>query len=353
MEESKKKIKVLVVDDSAVVRTALVDVLNSDPCITVIDTAADPYIAVKKIANELPDVITLDMEMPRMNGLVFLKKLMAQHPIPVVVISSITGERTDIALKALEFGALNIITKPKLDSLESFEEYKITICDAVKSAASSKNSNKWRNEFLLKKKVLSNPFRKQPKICSKKLILIGASTGGTEVLSSIFKSLKNDLPPILVVQHMPGEFTRSFSDRLNSECNLVVKEAQDGEYLYSGHAYIANGFYHLSVRKLGNKYVCNVENGELVNRHRPSIDVLFHSVAKIAAQDTLAVLLTGMGVDGASGMLNIKNNGGICIAQDELSSVVFGMPKEAIKIGAANYVGSPDEISQWINKFRK
>ncbi len=354
MLEKKEKIKVLVVDDSAVVRTALTDILNSDPDITVIETAADPYIAVKKIAKQLPDVITLDMEMPRMNGLTFLKKLMEQHPIPVVVISSITGERSDIAIRALKLGAANIITKPKLDSPEKFEEYKIAICDSVKSAAITKPFLRKliRRKQLKHEESLRLPFNEmKAKIISPKMIVIGASTGGTEVLSSIFKSLKNNLPPILVVQHMPGEFTNAFAKRLDNESDLKVKEAENGEALYAGHVYIANGFNHLVVRKIENQYVCMVQDGEMVNRHRPSIDVLFNSVAEIVANEAMGILLTGMGVDGAQGLLSIKNNGGTCVAQNELTSVVFGMPKEAIRLEAANKIGSPSEIVEWINNF--
>ncbi len=352
--EKKKKIKVLVVDDSVVVRNALTEILNSNAGIEVVDVASDPYDAVEKIAKQVPDVITLDIEMPKMNGLIFLKKLMEQHPIPVVVISSLTGDRSEVAIRALELGAANIITKPKLESQLSFEEYKIDICDSVKAAAITKP---YLKKISKRKKVIHEQIIEKPslgettKFTSNKLILIGASTGGTEVISTICKSVRTDLPPIIVVQHMPGEFTKAFAQRLNNECDLTVKEAEDAETLYEGHVYIANGFKHLVVRKIENKYVCKVQDGKMVNRHRPSIDVLFKSVAELSAKNTMGILLTGMGVDGAQGLLDIKNKGGICIAQDEKTSVVFGMPKEAIKLGATNQVGGPKEIIEWINNF--
>ncbi|MGQ8338492.1 protein-glutamate methylesterase/protein-glutamine glutaminase [Sunxiuqinia sp. A32] len=349
------KIKVLVVDDSAIVRSALTDILDSDPNITVLDTAADPYEAVKKISKQVPDVITLDLEMPRMNGLVFLKKLMDQHPLPVVVISSITGDRSDLAIRALELGAINIITKPRLNFARNLDEYRIKICDAVKAAAMSGDSLKKINR---KKKAESDSIVSQPQkdlfnasSNGSKLILIGASTGGTEVISTILKSVRNNLPPILIVQHMPGEFTSAFANRLNQESSLIVKEAEDGDVLKNGCVYIANGFYHLLVKSAGSQYKCKIEPGELVNRHRPSVDVLFNSVAEIAGKNVMGIILTGMGKDGANGMLQLKNKGAVCIAQDETSSIVFGMPKEAINLDAVDFIGNPSEIIDWINKF--
>ena len=349
--EKNNKIKVLVVDDSTVVCEALSEILNNNSQISVIGTAANPYLAVEEIAKEVPDVITLDLEMPRMNGLTFLKKLMQQHPIPVVVISSLTGDRTDIAIRALELGAVNIITKPRFDNLKNYEEYQIEVCDAVKSAALSKSLFKPKKGKSKDSEGNPQTSGKITQQVSDKLIVIGASTGGTEVLANMLKSLKNNLPPILVVQHMPGEFTPAFAQRLNNESQLLVKEAEHLDTLYKGHVYIANGYKHLVVGKIENRYVCMLEDGEMVNRHRPSVDVLFHSAAKLRTRNVMGILLTGMGVDGAKGLLDIKEKGGICIAQDEASSVVFGMPKEAVKLGATNFVGNPPKIIEWVNNF--
>ncbi len=347
----KGKIKVLIVDDSEVVRSMLMEILSGDPVIRVIGAAADPYEAAKLMAEEAPDVITLDLEMPRMNGLTFLKKLMSQHPVPVVVVSSLTGERTDIGIRALSLGAAEIITKPKYSAVAEIEEYTIRLRDAVKAASMQ---NVFARRDLLKnirqeeKLVASGIF---PVSGNNKLILIGASTGGTELINRILKTVKPDLPPILIVQHMPGEFTTAFAKRLDSESRLKVVEAGPMIPLERGHAYIANGFYHLVVKMVANHYVCDVESGDLINRHRPSIDVLFRSVAKIAASNTMAVLLTGMGADGAQGLLELKNKGATCIAQDEKSCVVYGMPKEAARLNAADLIGDPEKIINWINNF--
>ena len=344
-------IKVLIVEDSVIVQNMLMDILKADERIDVIGIAGDPYIAAAKIAKELPDVITLDIEMPRMNGMTFLKKLMKQYPIPVVVISSLTGERSDLAIRALQLGASEVVNKPRLTNKAEINEYAIRIRDAV-LAASIQRAFKHPSASLAGvpdqqteiKGIRSLDF-------NKKIILIGASTGGTELLSSMLKGLRTDLPPIVVVQHMPGEFTTAFAKRLNNENKLIVEEAEAGNVLKEGHVYIANGFFHLVVKTAVNHYVCELEGGELVNRHRPSVDVLFNSMVGPNAKYTMGILLTGMGKDGAAGLLNLKKSGAVCIAQDEKSSVVFGMPKEAININAANYVGNPAQIINWINSF--
>lgn len=349
----KKRFKVLIIEDSAIVQNMLRDILKNEPRLEVMGIAGDPYVAAKKIAEELPDVITLDIEMPRMNGMTFLKKLMRQHPIPVVVISSLTGDRSDLAIRALELGASEVVNKPRLTTKIEIDEYAIRVRDSVLAAAMQQVLKRHSDS-------LTNLAKSKPSVehgrstdLKKKVILIGASTGGTELLSNILKFLRTDLPPIVVVQHMPGEFTAAFAKRLNHESELEVSEAKDGECLKAGHVYIANGYHHLVVNKRTNDYVCSLKDGEMVNRHRPSVDVLFNSMVGPEAKHVMAILLTGMGKDGAKGLLELKKSGAICIAQDEKSSVVFGMPKEAIQLNAVNYVGNPAQIINWINNFPK
>jgi len=333
-------------------RDSLTDILEGDPRIHVTGTASDPYEAAKQIAQEVPDVITLDLEMPRMNGLTFLKKLMDQHPVPVVIVSSFTQERTDLGIRALALGAAEIVSKPRLTSPEEIDAYTLRLRDAV-CAASVQNVFMqrivWKN--IETRQKANSVMNRSPQSLVRKLILIGASTGGTGLISNMLKSLRTDLPPVLIVQHMPGEFTGAFARRLDAECALTVKEAEKNEILKNGYVYIANGFYHLVVKKIANDYVCDLEDGELVNRHRPSVDVLFHSVAGMAAKNTMAILLTGMGADGARGMLELKQNGATCIAQDERSCVIYGMPREAMLINAVNLTGSPEKIIEWMNNF--
>ena len=349
------KIKVLIVDDSVSVQNVLRKILTNDPELEVIGTASDPYEAVAKIAENLPDVITLDIEMPRMDGLTFLSKLMKQHPIPVVVISSVAGENSDNGLKALKLGAREIITKPKLSNPELVEEYSIRIIDAIKASAISEriHPNILKTPSVepvpISKKEPWSTAHQQLSRFSEEIIMIGASTGGTEVISKIMRGLRSDLPGILIVQHMPGEFTKAFANRLNLESNLYIKEAEQGDVVKRGCVYIANGFNHLQLIKENGMYKCKLEKGELVNRHRPSVDVLFKSASKFSGKNISAVLLTGMGSDGAEGMLELYKIGANTFAQDEKSSAVFGMPKEAIKLNAAKMVGNPDELINWIN----
>jgi two-component system chemotaxis response regulator CheB len=349
-----KKIKVLVVDDSATVRNTLTQILNQDTEIDVIDTASDPYDAVKKIAENLPDVITLDIEMPRMDGLTFLGKLMKQHPIPVVVISSIAGEGSEKGIRALQLGACEIITKPKLSNAKQIEEYTIRITDAVKAAAMTERIRIKPARKILSDStpLLANPAQLStfPNFHHEKVILIGASTGGTEVISKILKNLRTDLPGILIVQHMPGEFTKAFANRLNQESQLNVKEAEDGDVVKRGSVYIANGYNHLQVIKENGFYKCKLEMGPLVNRHRPSVDVLFHSASNFPGKNIIAILLTGMGADGAKGLLELHEAEAMTFAQDEKSAVIFGMPKEAIRLNAAKMIVNPDELINWLNK---
>ena len=353
----KDKIRVLVVDDSAVVRQSLSSILESDPDITVIATAADPIIAVKKIMKEVPDVITLDIEMPRMDGLTFLRKIMAQNPIPVVVISSLTTSGTEVAMKALEYGASEIIGKPAMNAAQFFNESKIMLCDAVKAASNAK----------LKRKTISSS-RKAPSVPPKysadvilekvsaykriintdKIIVLGASTGGTEAIRHFLTQLPEKSPGIAIVQHMPEGFTKSFANSLNNICKLEVKEAENGDRLYQGRVLVAPGNKHMLLKRVGKEYSVEVKDGPLVNRHRPSVDVLFRSAARYAGKNAVAILMTGMGNDGAKGLLELKESGAHTIAQDEQSCVVFGMPKEAIKLDAAEKILPLDKIAPYI-----
>lgn len=355
-----QKIKVLIVDDSAVVRQALSMVFASDPSIEVIGTAPDPFFAAQKIQKEVPDVITLDIEMPKMDGLTFLKKIMQQHPIPVIIISSLTATGTETALKALEYGAVEIITKPQLSNREFYEESRIRLCDVVKAAAEAKMKK-------LRAASSSSTLRPEPKYSADVVIpaaspgtsmiktteivvAIGASTGGTEALKELLEVLPPDSPGIVVVQHMPEVFTRSFAQRLNELCRITVKEAENGDSVIRGQALIAPGNKHTLLKRSGARYYVEVKDGPLVNRHRPSVDVLFRSTARYAGKNALGIIMTGMGADGARGLLEMKEAGARTAAQDEKSCVVFGMPKEAIKLGAADKVLPLNKMADFILK---
>lgn len=354
-----KKIQVLVVDDSAVVRQSLTAILESDPQIEVMGTAADPLIAVKKIMKQIPDVITLDIEMPRMNGLTFLRKIMSQHPIPVVVISSLTQEGTEVAMKALEYGASEIIGKPAMNAAQFFHDSKITICDAVKAASQAKLSrlkiSSTPQATVVKPKYSADIMLERGSLLSRivdteKIIVLGASTGGTEAIRLLLKTLPPRMPGIAIVQHMPEGFTRSFANSLNNNSELEVKEAEDGDRLYQGRVLIAPGNYHMLLKRIGKEYSVEVKKGPLVNRHRPSVDVLFRSAARYAGQNATGILLTGMGADGAKGLLELKEAGALTVAQDQASSVVYGMPKEAAKLGAASEILGIDELAPYLIK---
>jgi len=351
-----RRIKVLIVDDSVSVQNALSQILSNDPEIEVIGLASNPYEAVAKIAENLPDVITLDIQMPRMDGLTFLGKLMKQHPIPVVVISSVAAEGSDIGIKALKLGASELITKPKLSDQKLFDEYCIRITDAIKASAMLEKIKPIYQQMREKDRIQANLQGKtntsvqSKNINSDKVILIGASTGGTELISRMLKNLRPDLPGIMIVQHMPGEFTNAFARRLNNECSLNVKEAEQGDIIQQGFVYIANGYSHLQLIKENGQFKCKLEAGPLVNRHRPSVDVLFHSAAKFPGKNITAILLTGMGIDGSKGMLELYEIGAMTFAQDQKSSIIFGMPREAIKLSAARMIGNPEELVNWLNK---
>ena len=348
-----RKIRVLIVDDSATVREALKTLLETDPEIEVIGTAPDPYAAAKRIADDVPDVITLDVEMPRMDGLTFLEKIMAQHPIPVVICSSLTEKGSQTAMAALDKGAVDIITKPKLGTKQFFEESAIHICDVVKSAAhvrvragarrpvaTMKVQPKLTADVVLEKSASHAMIQ-----TTERIVAVGASTGGTEALRVFLEALPADAPGTVIVQHMPEKFTAQFAARLNTLCRVTVKEAADGDTILRGQALIAPGNRHLLVKRSGARYYVEIKDGPLVCRHRPSVDVLFRSTARYAGKNAVGVILTGMGDDGARGMLEMHEAGAYNIAQDEASSVVFGMPAEAIKAGGVDQVLPLDRIA--------
>jgi len=341
---SSNKVKVLIVDDSASVRQVLKEILESDPQIEVMAVASDPYAAVERIKHETPDVITLDIEMPRMDGLTFLEKIMSQHPIPVVICSTLAGTGSDAAFAALEKGAVEIITKPKLGAREFFEDSRVWICDVVKSAAWARLAKKPVRPFRVNPKLTADavlpkaPSNALPVQATERVVAVGASTGGTEALRVFLEALPLDAPGIVIVQHMPEEFTARFAERLDKTCRITVKEAADGDSVIRGQALIAPGNRHLLLKRSGARYFVEVRDGPLVSRHRPSVDVLFRSAARYGGKNVLGVIMTGMGDDGAKGMLEMKQAGAFNIAQDEASCVVFGMPAEAIKLGAVDRI---------------
>jgi two-component system chemotaxis response regulator CheB len=344
----KKSIKVLIIDDSALVRQTLADLINADAELEVVGVAADPFFAAQKIKTLIPDVITLDIEMPRMDGLTFLRTLMAQYPIPVVIISSLTQNGSSLALRALDLGAVEIVAKSEIrNTKQHLEESSIRITDAIKAAylvpVKRRSFSKPQVELPVTR---DTPVRESIYRTTDKIIAIGASTGGTEAIRFILKKIRPDLPGILITQHMPAGFTKSFAEQLNRECEVTVKEATDGERVMRGHAYIAPGGRHMELYRSGAKYFIKIRDGELVNRHKPSVDVLFNSVAHHAGQNAIGIIMTGMGRDGASGLLAMKESGSHTIAQDEASSIVFGMPKEAIKLEAASQILSLKDIPQ-------
>lgn len=346
-----RKIRVLIIDDSATVRQTLAAVLDSDPQIEVIGVASDPFVAAKRIAEEIPDVITLDVEMPRMDGITFLRKLMAQKPIPVVMCSSLTEAGSETLLQALEAGAVDIILKPKVGVADHLLESKIRICDAVKAAAGAKLAGSRRPvpQFTRpahepEKKLTADAMLPPPVATramartTESVVCIGASTGGTEALRVLLESLPPDSPGMVIVQHMPEKFTASFAKRLDSLCAVEVKEAEDGDTVRRGRVLIAPGNKHTLLERSGARYYVSVKDGPLVSRHRPSVDVLFRSATRSAGSNAVGVIMTGMGDDGARGMAELKQAGAFTLAQDEATSVVFGMPKEAIALGCIDRV---------------
>ena len=335
-------LNVLVVDDSAIVRQVLVAVLSERRGFRV-TVAADPIIAMEKMKKFPPDVILLDLEMPRMDGMTFLEKIMSQNPVPVVVCSGLTGPRTEEAIRALEFGAVDIITKPKIGLRGFLEESAVLLEDTVRAAATAR-VNKFRmlrgkpGKYHSADVVIPHAVLPASGQQREKIIAIGASTGGTEALLQVLQQMPENCPGIVAVQHMPEGFTAAFAKRLNGICRIEIREAADGDKIVPGHAYIAPGNRHTLVRRIGPGYFLEVREGALVSRHRPSVNVLFRSVAQAAGASAVGILMTGMGDDGADGLLEMKQADALTIAQDEASCVVFGMPREAILRGAAEEV---------------
>lgn len=363
--EPDRKIRVLIVDDSAAVRTTLSDIIASDPELEVMATAADPYIAVERIRAEVPDVIFLDIELPRMDGITFLRKLMSQRPIPVVICSSHAGEGSDTLLEALEAGAVDVVQKPRVDTAQFLHDSRIRICEAAKSAAHARMKGRVRPpapKLQVEAKLTADaviPPRSAARAASaaasmpttEPVVCIGASTGGTEALRDVLEALPATSPGIVIVQHMPERFTAAFARRLDALCQMEVKEAEDGDVVEAGRVLIAPGNRHMALHRAGSRYTVNIIDGQHVSRHRPSVDVLFRSAAYAAGRNALGILLTGMGDDGAKGLLEMKDAGATTLAQDEESSVVFGMPKEAIALGAAQKVVALKRVATEITTY--
>jgi two-component system chemotaxis response regulator CheB len=338
-----RPIRILIVDDSSVVRRTLSEILGADPGISVLGTAPDPYVAAEKIRHEVPDVILLDVEMPRMDGLTFLRKIMEQHPIPVVICSSLTEAGAETTLQALEFGAVDIILKPRIGARQFLEENRIRLLDAVKAAAGARVAKLGPRVGRVPPKLTADAVLRgaTPDALvrtTERVVVVGASTGGTEAVRVLLESLPEDAPGMVIVQHMPENFTRAFAARLDGLCAVDVREAQDNDSVIPGRALIAPGNRHTLLKRSGARYYVEVRGGPLVCRHRPSVDVLFRSAARYAGANALGVIMTGMGDDGAQGMLEMREAGARTIAQDEESCVVFGMPKEAIRKGGVERV---------------
>ncbi len=359
------KIKVLVVDDSALIRNLMTKIINSQPDLETVATAPDPYIARDQIRKFNPDVITLDIEMPKMDGIDFLERLMRLRPTPVVMVSTLTDRGADVTFRALELGAIDFVTKPKLDISQGMIHYANEITDKIRAAYAAR----FRLTRLPPKPsgiaaepqadpvtgLVSPATAPRPAAtqglgnrfaATEKLVLIGSSTGGTEAIRVILEQLPKDSPAIMITQHMPAGFTKSFADRLNQVCNITVKEAEHGERVLPGHAYIAPGDKHLLLGRSGANYICQLSGSDPVNRHRPSVEVLFRSGQEISPRNIVGVMLTGMGKDGAQAMADMKKAGAYNICQDEASCVVFGMPREAIALGAADEVVPLNQIAR-------
>jgi len=356
------KVKVLVVDDSASVRQTLVKILEGDPGITVMGTASDPFVAARRIQDEVPDVITLDVEMPRMDGITFLRKIMAQRPTPVVMCSSLTEEGSETLMQALEAGAVDVILKPRVDVADYLQDATTRIRDVVKAAARAQlkrlptragtpsDKKKTLQKKLTADAMLPAPNGRAMARTTEAVVCIGASTGGTESLRLVLESLPANCPGIVIVQHMPEKFTAAFARRLNGLCDIEVKEAADGDTILRGRALIAPGDRHMLLQRSGARYYVSIKDGPLVARHRPSVDVLFRSAARNAGANAAGIIMTGMGDDGARGLLEMKQAGAYTVAQDEATSVVFGMPKEAIALGAADKVMPLDGLAAEIQR---
>jgi len=353
-----KKIKVLVIDDSALIRQLLTDILNSDPELEVVGTAADPLIAREKIKQLKPDVLTLDVEMPKMDGVTFLKNLMRLHPMPVVMVSTLTEAGADVTFEALEIGAVDFVTKPKIDVSHSLQAYAEEIIGKVKMAAGARVRSykdiplsgdvapKLSADAVLAKKHA--PLRIKT---TERIIALGASTGGTEAIKEVLMRMPASAPGMVITQHIPEAFSKPFAKRMDASSAMTVCEAQDGQQIVPGHAYIAPGGRYLYVERSGARYLCRLSDGPPVNRHRPSVDVLFRSVAQCVGLNAIGVILTGMGDDGARGMKEMKDAGAKTVAQDEITSVVWGMPGEAVKHGGVDDVLPLERIAERVLKL--
>ena len=352
-----KKIRVLIIDDSAVVRESLSELINAEPNMEVMATASDPIFATKKLKKEIPDVITLDIEMPRMDGLTFLKKIMAQHPIPVVVISSLTKQGSKTAINALLYGAVEVLSKPKFSTKEFYRESKIRIVNAI-LAASKSSLKKVKKPLEIKVRQKHNAdvvlsFNKNKKIYEKteKIIVIAASTGGVQAILEILSNVKDNAVGIVIVQHMPEKFTTSFAKRLDEKSKITVKEAQNGDEVSRGNALVAPGNKHTLLKRNNKKYYVEVKDGPFVNRHRPSADVLFRSTARYAGKNAIGIILTGMGNDGTKGLIEMKEMESYNIAQNEDSCVVYGMPRAAVEAGVIDKIMNIKQIADFINSI--
>ncbi len=341
------KTKVLVIDDSALIRSLLTEMINQQKDLEVVGAAPDPLIAREMIKQLNPDVLTLDVEMPKMDGLDFLEKLMRLRPMPVLMVSTLTERGSEITLRALELGATDFVTKPKTAITEGMREYSSIIAEKIRTAAKAKIACLQRSaKPAAQSETLG--MLKNPLISSEKLIIIGASTGGTEAIKSFLLQMPSDCPGILITQHMPAGFTKSFANRLDSLCKISVKEAVDGERVLPGHAYIAPGDKHLLLARSGANYITKLSDAEPVNRHKPSVDVLFDSAAANAGKNAIGVILTGMGKDGAAGMARMKQAGSFNYAQNEESCVVYGMPREAVAHGGVDEIAHLTELPKLV-----
>lgn len=337
--------RVLIVDDSALVRNVLREVIGAEPDLEVVGVAPDPIVAREMIRQLSPDVITLDVEMPRMDGIDFLERLMRLRPTPVIMVSSLTERGSDVTLRALELGAVDFVSKPKLGIEDGLKAYAEEITEKIRAAAGARVRRVNLEVVPSRSADAVLPSIGGSVGSTEKLIFIGASTGGTEAIKAVLSRMPPDAPGILVTQHMPESFTKSFAQRLDGLCRIAVKEAEHGERVLPGHAYVAPGHSHLLVRRSGANYIVELSQGPPVNRHRPSVDVLFRSAANVAGRNAIGVILTGMGKDGAAGMLEMKRVGAPTFAQDEATCVVYGMPREAVAMGGVDEVLPVQDIT--------
>ena len=336
-----QRTKVLIVDDSALIRKVLTEIINREPDMTVVGAAPDPYAAREMIKATNPDVLTLDVEMPKMDGLDFLERLMRLHPMPVVMVSTLTEQGSETTLRALELGAIDFVAKPKMEISKGMAELAEGIVERIRIAAGARvRRNETASAVATVQTSLSNR-----RVSTEKLIIVGASTGGTEALRDFLTRLPPDSPAVLITQHMPPGFTATFAKRLDALCSITVKEAEHGERVLPGHAYIAPGSHHLLVQRSGANYVTVLSDAAPVNRHRPSVEVLFHSAAEVVGPNAVGIMMTGMGKDGANAMLEMKNAGAYNIAQNEATCIVYGMPREAVALGAVHETAALEDIA--------